>query len=394
VIVQNGAAAASAALGAASRAALDLAQREAILRTKGLGAAMRLIELRAGGAAAAEGDAGNPMSGQPADLPAWVAECWRWVSWLQASRGLAVATMTAYVSTLGAFVAWCEKHGLDYAAVPLDSIDEWQRDLWYHRRNSAGRRAYALSALKSFYDWRHTRGFGPNCTSGARLPKTPKRMPRKYTKQQLQQLFIAARKGKPPLVAMRDEVLLIVLYATGMRREEIANLRPDQIDMDDRIAVIRVEGKGAKEREVAIEGPAVTILRNWLAKRAELGDVMAETVFFTVRRNWYGRQMQAKTVERAVCSIANRAGLGEWGVHRFRVTFATRLYDDGTDLERIRILLGHETIETTRRYIAVSGKQRKFRLKAFRQHEVLGTRPAGMPLWAEKVTGERLETGG
>lgn len=343
---------------------------------------MRLIERRAGESVATG-----------ADLPTWVAECWRWVSWLQASRGLAVATMAAYVATFGAFVAWCESHGLDYADVPLDSIDEWQRDLFFRRRNSAGRRAYALSALKSFYDWRSTRGIGRNCTEGARLPKTPKRTPRKYTTVQMQKLFAASRKGITPLVCQRDEAMLILLYATGMRREEIANLRPDQIDMDDRIAVIRIEGKGAKEREVAVEGPAMTMLRAWLATRAELDGVIAETVFFTVRRNWWGRPMRAKTVENAVRALANRAELGEWGVHRFRVTFATRLYDDGMDLERIRILLGHEVIETTRRYIAVSGKQRKFRLKAHRQHEVLGTYGDGFPRWAQKVTGERLERG-
>jgi site-specific recombinase XerD len=195
----------------------------------------------------------------------------------------------------------------------------------------------------------------------------------------MQKLFAASRKGITPLVCQRDEAMLILLYATGMRREEIANLRPDQVDMDERIAVIRIEGKGAKEREVAVEGPAMTMLRAWLATRAELDGVIAETVFFTVRRNWWGRPMRAKTVENAVRAMAIRAELGEWGVHRFRVTFATRL---------------HETIETTRRYIAVSGKQRKFRLKAHRQHEVLGTRPEGFPRWAQKLTGERLATGG
>jgi len=347
-------------------------QRDTILATRGLGAAMRLNEKRAGFAGA----------------PGWLAECWQWVTWLTAARGLARSTSQAYAATLGGFSDWVQARGLDYTNIQLSEIDEWMRDLWFRRRHSAGHRSLALSAVRSFYDWRSTRGLGRNCAEGARQPKVPKHTPRKYTKQQLQKLFASARLGRSSIVAKRDEVLLTMLYTTGMRREEAATLRMDQLEMDDRICVIRIDGKGAKEREVAIEGPVVKMLRDWLELRSQLPDLRSDTVFFTVTRNWFGQAMQAKTIERVVNVIARRAGLGEWGVHRFRVTFATQLYDDGIDIERIRILLGHEKIETTRRYIAVSTKQRRYRLKAFRQHEVLGTRPEGMPRWAQQI-GER-----
>jgi site-specific recombinase XerD len=321
--------------------------------------------------------------------PAWLAECWTWIWWLLASRGLARSTMAAYAASLGAFADWVAKReDLDYTDLPVTVIDEWQRDMWYHRKASAGRRAYSLNALRSFYDWRSTRGLGRNVVAGVKPPKISKRAPRKYTTQQLQQLFKASRKAITSLVSKRDEVMLAVLYATGMRREEIATLRLDQIELDERIAVFRIHGKGAKEREVATEGPVVKLLREWLALRGELDGVMTDCVFFTARRNWWGQAMGPKTVERMVCAVAKRAGLGEWGVHRFRVTFATQLYDDGIDLERIRVLLGHENIETTRKYLAVSNKQRKYRLKAFRQHEVLGTRPEGLPRWA-RAMGDR-----
>ena len=71
----------------------------------------------------------------------------------------------------------------------------------------------------------------------------------------------------------------------------------------------------------------------------------------------------------------------------FRVTFATALYDDGTDIERIRIVMGHESIETTRGYLAVSNRQRSVRLAPTRQHAALGTAPAGMPRWARALEG-------
>ena len=90
-------------------------------------------------------------------------------------------------------------------------------------------------------------------------------------------------------------------------------------------------------------------------------------------------------VERVVKRYAKLGNVRRWGVHVFRVTFATLLYDDGVDIERIRILMGHESIETTRRYISVSQRNRKDRLKPHRQHAALGTAPDGMPAWAKQL---------
>jgi integrase/recombinase XerD len=68
------------------------------------------------------------------------------------------------------------------------------------------------------------------------------------------------------------------------------------------------------------------------------------------------------------------------------VTFATQLYDDGHDIERIAQVLGHESIETTRTYLDVSDRHRRVRLSAMRQHELLGTKPLGMPAWVSRAT--------
>lgn len=347
------------------------AQRDAILAIPRLAAAMLLNERRAGFV----------------DNPAWLGECWSWLTWLSATRGLAVATRTSYVATLGGFADWVCERGYDYRDMSIDQLDEWMRDLWFRLRWSAGHRSVAMAALRNFYDWRHTRGLGRNCTEGMARPKIPRRTPRKYTKPQLQKLFAAARKGATSLISRRDETLLAMLYATGMRRDEIASLRIDQIiEMDGRTAVIRIEGKGSREREVAIEGPVVRLLQEWLRIRADLPDARNDRLFVTVSNGpWKGQPLKDKTVEDIVRAIARRAGLGEWGVHRFRVTFATQLYDDGVDIERIRILLGHSSIETTRSYLAVASKFRKYRLKSMRQHEVLGTVPDGLPRWAKAM---------
>ncbi len=100
-----------------------------------------------------------------------------------------------------------------------------------------------------------------------------------------------------------------------------------------------------------------------------------------------GQALTVRGFEEMVSIHARAAGLREWGIHRFRVTFATQLYDDGADIETIRHLMGHESIETTRRYLAVSERARRTRLSANRQHRVLGTKPTGAPLWVRLATG-------
>ena len=99
------------------------------------------------------------------------------------------------------------------------------------------------------------------------------------------------------------------------------------------------------------------------------------------------KKLTLSGVERRVRQAARTAGLRQWGVHRFRVTFATLLYDDGAGIEEIRNLLGHESIETTRRYIDVSERARKTRLSASAQHVALGTRNTSGPRWLAAALG-------
>jgi site-specific recombinase XerD len=349
---------------------LDQAQRDVILAMPGeLARWMRVLETNT------------------ATRPAWLAELWLWVLHLTIVRGCRASTTVAtYAHTLGAYARWVVAEGVDYADISLTQLDAWQKSLYLVRRNCASYRRRHLSGVRSFYKWRASRGYGRDCTDGLRGPALVLKTPKKYTRQQLRDLFAASRKGGTKLVSQRDEVLLLVLLATGLRREEIATLRIDQIEINNRTGLIRAEGKGAKERLIPIEGPVVQQLIGWLDARSKIEQLHADTVFVVARKNAaLGRAMANEAIERTVARIAKRAGLGSWGVHRFRVTFATQMYDDGVDIERIRILMGHESIETTRRYLVVSSRMNRVRLTARRQHDVLGTRAVGFPKWAQNL---------
>jgi len=313
-------------------------------------------------------------------------ELWQWAAYLAIVRGLRGATTVCrYLEVARRFLLWCQTKGLDYAQLTRGQIDEWQRDLYLARRNQASWRAQQLVAVRQFYAWREHQGIGRNCAAGVRGPEIKLRMPRKYQPRDLRAM-LATTSGDDPQ-AVRDRAILLLLLTTGARREEAATLTLPQVQLASRTAVVRFAGKGAKEREVAIEGPVVEALRAWLLVRDQLPMVETDAVWVVVtasagkRRQGAALSMQA--IEHVVGRAARRAGLREWGVHRFRVTYATKLYDSGYDLERIRAVMGHDSIETTRRYLSVSEKRRQVRMSAQHQRELLGVEGSGLPLWAK-----------
>lgn len=319
------------------------------------------------------------------------AELWQWVEHLLLVRGLRGATTCArYAEVVARFLAYvATQAGWDYRALALPQIDAWLRWLFMARHNSAVWRGQQLRAVRSFYDWRSRMGLGPNCAGAAQGPRAAKRVARKYRRKELRAM-VDTVSGSTPL-ARRDRTVLLFLLCSGARREECANLELRQLELTERRGIVRFVGKGAKEREVSMEGPVLDELRAWLHARDQVpGAPKHQRVWCALSRPAKGKPLGVYGIEGIVKRAARRGGLDEWGVHRFRVTFATQLYDDGTDIERIRAVLGHENIETTRRYLDVSERRRSVRLRSERQHDVLGTRPTGMPRWLHK----KLNKGG
>jgi integrase/recombinase XerD len=324
--------------------------------------------------------------------PGWLPEIWLWVLFLVVVRGFRGRTTASdYVHAIGRFADWLDSTGGAYATLDHNALDTWQKWLYLHRRNGAPARRAALMAVRSFYRWRSTRRGGEDITAGYAGPKRCHKTPRKYSTEELRKLFAAAKKIDSDISRQRAIALLLVLLASGLRREEIATLRVDQIELRERLGMIRCLGKGAKERAVPLEGPVVSTLQTWLAMRADIAQ--CDHVFVNLSPYLLGQPISTRTVEQIVARCAKAAELREWGVHRFRVTFATLLYDDDVDIERIRILMGHESIETTRGYLAVSARMNRFRLKAHRQHAALGTVPADLPLWAQALEKKKHGTG-
>jgi site-specific recombinase XerD len=308
-------------------------------------------------------------------------EAWRWLAYVRVSRGLSPATAARYLEVLGRFLVYCHGKGLDWRTLGPVEIDAWQRHLAFARHNAEIWRATQLMALRNFYDWRARYRGGVNATDGVQAPRFVRRRRRKYSRKDLNALFAACAGGD--VLAKRDRTMLLFLLATGARREECALLRMDQLELGERSGLVRFLGKGRKERTVPIEGPILALLREWLLLRDQIPHTDRNRVWVSLSSSGTGRPLTVNGVEHVVTRVARRAGLAAWGAHRFRVTFATSLYDDGHDIESIARLLGHNDINTTRAYLDVSDRGQKVRMRSDLQADLLGLRPL-MPRWMAK----------
>lgn len=327
----------------------------------------------------------------------WCAEGWRWVTSLAIVQGHnPKTTIHSYINTLRRFATWLlatpPEAGADYRTIGANGIEAWTKALMIQHRHSVAWRKVQISAIKSFYDWRCRAGLGLNCAEAVRSPKRTQRVPRKYTVGQTKALFKAVRDHGSEMTRDRDRILLLFFLTTGARRDEAATLRIDQVDLGEKTGTVRFFGKGAKERTVGIEGPIVTELRNWILLRDQIPQ-LGDTVFWSTHPSSWGMPLTGWAIEDVVRRHAKVAGLGTWGVHRFRTTYATKLYDDGVDIERIRIALGHQNIETTRGYLAVSERQASTRMRSALQYQALGEDPPNMPRWL-KAKQERAKAKG
>lgn len=319
-----------------------------------------------------------------------LAELWLWAAYLEHVRGYrGDTTVQQYLGSVTRFFAWCADSDLDFAKLALHDFHGWQMYLSIHMRHGPSWRMRQIAAVRNFFQWRADSGIGANLAANLRGPREPIGMPRKYTVPQLKAMLTeVAAQPKEPL-RIRDKALLLVLLATGGRREELSKLDVGSFHLGQRTGVVRFNGKGAKQREVPFEGPVIDAINDWLLVRKDLPfPCDPDALFVGCVGIGRGCRMRPRAIERRVGSYAKAAKLREWGVHRFRVTFATTLYDDGAGIEEIRLLMGHESIETTRRYLAVSERMRRTRMKADRQHEVLGTRNTGQPRWMRAALGD------
>jgi integrase/recombinase XerC len=278
---------------------------------------------------------------------------------LAAVEGRSEHTVRAYLGDVVSLLDFAAREG----RATLTDLDITVLRGWLAARMSGGAartsQARRAAAVRAFTAWAHRAGRAP-ADPGAQLasPRAHRGLPTVLRADQAADLM-TARPGPAPsddeqqktrALAVRDRAVLEMLYATGVRVNELCTL--NRSDVDASRQVIRVLGKGAKERAVPYGHPARDALDDWLRQGRPV--LLARTSRDALFLGEKGGRLQPTVVRRIVARAAQAAGLPHTSPHDLRHSAATHLLDGGADLRAVQELLGHSSLSSTQIYTHVS----------------------------------------
>jgi integrase/recombinase XerD len=280
-----------------------------------------------------------------------------WLTHLDVERGASKHTLSAYRRDLGRWAAFLAAEGVErpedvreqHVAEFLTRLREGDDDHPPLAATSAARTLVAVRGLHRFLALEGVLDADP--ARAVSPPRAPSRLPKAIPVEDVERLLEAASVGDTP-ASLRDRALLEVLYGTGARISEAIGLDVDDVEGDD--GVVRLRGKGGKERIVPLGSYAADALAAWLVRGrpafAARG-VGTPALFLNARGGRLSRQ-SAWSVLRA---CAERAHVeGHLSPHTLRHSFATHLLEGGADVRVVQELLGHASVTTTQIYTLVT----------------------------------------
>jgi site-specific recombinase XerD len=302
----------------------------------------------------------------PAEDP-WVK---KFLQHLATDRGASPYTQRNYRQAVAEFSSWHQEDRQQPPPWETLQRDDFRSYLRYLGRHELGRAAIQLrfSALRTFYRFMVRQGaLATSPIKNLALPKMGKRLPKFLTLQQMADLLAAPLKLLPgaataspghadlTILCRRDVAILETIYSCGLRISELCGLKAEDIDWNER--VVRVRGKGKKERLTPIGEPALTAIRNYWSllpqppagdSRAFLGNLKKQTPVLP-------RDLQLRLKKYLAI-----AGLdGNLTPHKLRHSYATHLLDAGADLRSVQELLGHAHLVTTQVYTHLTTERLK-----------------------------------
>ena len=212
-----------------------------------------------------------------------------------------------------------------------------------------------LSSIRSFFSYLCRHGhLEVDPTSALSTPKARRKLPEFLEQSEVEALLAAP--DTVTILGLRDRAIMELLYSTGMRVSELLAL--DITDVERQSALVKVRGKGKKERLLPIGGVAMLALDNYLACRHELGGGKSTQAIFLSQRG--NRIPDAKSIRRRMEKYAQIAGIQKkLTPHTLRHTFATHMLNAGADLRSVQELLGHASLSTTQIYTHVTADRLK-----------------------------------
>ncbi len=265
------------------------------------------------------------------------------------SRGRSENTLINYESDLMQFAEYLKGQGItDVSGIDRNSIRIFLSNILGigSKKSSASRK---LSAVRGFVKWLAVRGIiQSDPGEGLKGPKIENSIPKAISYEDTIRLLTEGPdEGKNN---MRDRLLLEVMYSAGLRVSEVVGLNWDDIEIDERM--LRVVGKGSKERRVPFGKGVQKMLEEWAIATGNEGAVFKSGKSCSER-------IAARTVHRIIIKAGENLGIYNISPHTLRHCFATHMLEHGAPLRVVQELLGHESIATTQKYLLITTEQIK-----------------------------------
>lgn len=272
--------------------------------------------------------------------------------WLE--DGLSRNTLDAYRRDLVQFTQWLEKTGKQALRADHGDVQGYLA-YQYRKQILASSAARLLSSLKRYFRWLQRQNrIAVDPTLNIDTPRLPRNLPKSLTEKDVESLLAAPDIDTSR--GARDKAMLETLYASGLRVSELVTLKLPQVSQD--MGVVRVLGKGSKERLVPLGEEALGSVRRYIAvsRPVLLAGKSSDDLFVTARGGAMTRQSFWQIIKRYAAQAGLNASISP---HVLRHAFATHLLNHGADLRVVQLLLGHSDITTTQIYTHVARERLK-----------------------------------
>ena len=276
---------------------------------------------------------------------------------LRIERALATNTIESYQRDLAKFSLFLSDGKKDFAHLTPSNIEAFEVFLKETKISSSSINR-CVSALKGFYRYCALEYEISNPMTESTTLKTPRRLPKALSISEITSLIESAKREGDP-ISLRDCAILEILYSTGARVSEVIGINFSDIatqDLDgERISVVKLRGKGSKERIVPLGKFAFAALDEYLVRTKPLlaaKNAKSESALFLNSR---GKRLSRQSAWQIVLDAAHATGLeGKVSPHVFRHSYATHLLDGGADIRVVQELLGHSSVTTTQIYTLIT----------------------------------------
>lgn len=280
-----------------------------------------------------------------------------YLTYCRVEKGLAANSMESYRSDLEKLRIWADKQDLQLLELTRQDLREWLVDLGAAKLSENTRRRL-ISAIRGFFKFLMFEGhIKANPAEDLISPQKGVYLPRFLNQTEVEMLL--AMPDTSTEIGLRDRALIELMYASGLRVSEAANVKLKDLDLDG--GIITTTGKGGKTRRVPVGASAVEWLKSYSALRKKRQNIGSDNLFLSRA----GKPIDRQIIHTVITKYAGKCGLEAVSPHTLRHSFATHLVQNNADIRSVQQMLGHADISTTQVYTHITSAQLKRNYERF-----------------------------